>query len=141
MEYRFWLPGEPVAQARARTGKGHAYYPAKSANYRTWAVLQLRKQFAGQPKSKGPYPSILGPVKLYLQFFRVRPKSNKSAWPIVRPDLDNYVKMVCDALMDAGVLADDSQVCGLDAGKFWAEANSDKLDAYEPGVEIVVVTL
>ena len=64
--------------------------------------------------------------------YRVRPKSNKSEWPIVKPDLSNYLKMIEDALVDAGVLRDDSQVYHLDAGKFWVEADD------KPGVEVVV---
>ena len=125
-QIRFWLPGEPVAQARARTGKGHGYYPAKSAGYRKWAALSLRTQHAGKPP-------VSAPVKLSLLCYRVRPKSNKTGWPVVRPDLDNYVKMLCDALMDAGILADDSQICSLGAGKFWT---TDK-----PGVEVVLEAL
>jgi len=125
-QIRFWLPGEPVTQARARTGKGHGYYPAKSAGYRKWAALSLRSQYAGKPP-------LSGPVKLGLLFYRVRPKSNRSDWPTIKPDLDNYVKMLCDALKDAGVLADDAQVCRLDAGKFWI--------AEEPCVEVVLESL
>ena len=125
-QIRFWLPGEPVAQARARTGKGHAYYPVKSAGYRRLAARLLRLQHMGKPP-------LAGPVKLGLLFYRVRPKSNRSEWPTVRPDLDNYVKMLCDALMDAGILADDSQICSLGAGKFWT---TDK-----PGVEVVLEAL
>jgi len=132
---RFWLPGEPVAQARARTGRGFAYYPKPSADYRKWAALQLRTQNAGQP-------AILGPVKCGLLFYRVRPKSNKSEWPTVKPDLDNYVKMTLDALMDAGILRDDSQVCRIDAGKMWVSERAryaTRLDG--PGVEVVLEAL
>jgi Holliday junction resolvase RusA-like endonuclease len=126
---RFWLPGEPVAQARARTGRGHAYYPKPSADYRKWAALQLRAQNAGQP-------AILGPVKLTLLCFRWRPKSNHSKWPTVKPDVSNYLKMLEDALVDAGVLRDDSQVCRIDAGKFWVEEYRTG-----PGVEVVLEAL
>ena len=123
--YRFWLPGEPVAQARARTGKGFAFYPAKSANYRKWAVLQLRDQLAGRPP-------LDGALQLTVTFHRCRPKSNKSPRPVVRPDLDNYVKMTCDALMDAGAILDDGAVCALHAVKVWS---------MDPGVEVVVEPL
>jgi Holliday junction resolvase RusA-like endonuclease len=126
--YRFWLAGEPVAQARPRIVRdAGCYYPAKSANYRKWAVLQLRNQLAGRP-------ALLGPVKMGMLVYRVRPKSNKSEWPIVKPDLSNYLKMVEDALVDAGVLRDDSQICRYgDMGKFWVEDFS-----CGPGVEVVV---
>ena len=149
MTLRFWLPGEPVAQARARTvfrdkrkrllRTPHSYYPKESQDYREWAALRLRAQFVALPDKPmlGPRGSIFGPVKLGLLFYRVRPKSNKSEWPTVKPDLDNYVKMLCDALMDAGILADDAQVCRLDAGKFWV------VEEYRcgPGVEVIVEPL
>jgi Holliday junction resolvase RusA-like endonuclease len=125
-EYRFWLPGEPVAQARARTGKGFAFYPAKSAGYRKWAVLQLRNQLAGRPP-------LAGALKLTVTFHRTRPKSNRSTLPTVRPDLDNYVKMTCDALMDAGAIVDDGAMCVLHAEKLWT--------VDRPGVEVVVESL
>jgi Holliday junction resolvase RusA-like endonuclease len=127
---RFWLPGPPVPQARARTGRGFAYYPKPSADYRKWAALQLRTQNAGQP-------AIWTAVKAGLLFYRVRPKSNKSEWPVVKPDLDNYVKMILDALMDAGILRDDSQVCRIDAGKFWC----NPAPTAGPGVDVVLEVL
>lgn len=112
--FHAWLPGEPVPQARPRvTRGGHVFYPAKSAAYRKRIATLLQYARRGQTP-------ISGPVKLTLYYYRARPKSNKSPQPIVKPDLDNLAKQTIDALVDAGVIYDDGQVCALMAVKAWA---------------------
>ena len=74
-----------------------------------------------------------GPLMVSLTFRRTRPKSNKAAWPMVKPDIDNLAKQVIDALMDSGVIYDDGQVCELHCAKVWAEA--------EAGVKVAVDVL
>ena len=130
--FRCWLPGEPVPQARPRVVVGrrggvHAFTPAKSAAYRNWCVLQLRRANSG----KAP---LQGALAVTLMVFRVRPKSNKSSLPQVRPDVDNYIKQVLDALRTAGVLHDDGQVCRVYATKHW------DCDG-KPGVDVTVETI
>ncbi len=70
-------------------------------------------------------------MKLEITFKLLRPKSvsaKKRPDPITRPDLDNLVKAVKDALN--GVLwRDDSQVIELEAKKIYGNP---------PGVEIEV---
>lgn len=39
-----------------------------------------------------------------------------------KPDLDNVLKAVCDALQKAGVIEDDKQVSTITASKVWAAA-------------------
>lgn len=127
-KWQAWLPGEPVAQARPKvTRRGHVYYPAKSAGYRKRIARLLRVAWAGQP-------ALAGPCKIGLLFYRVRPKSNKSEWPTVKPDLDNLAKQVVDACTDAGIIRDDGQVCVLNCGKLWAADMT-------PGVEVIVEPL
>lgn len=41
--------------------------------------------------------------------------------PSVRPDLDKLCRAVLDALTDAGIWHDDSQVCSLSAIKVYAD--------------------
>lgn len=38
-----------------------------------------------------------------------------------KPDLDNQVKTILDVLERCGVIANDAQVCGLDAAKAWCD--------------------
>ena len=50
-----------------------------------------------------------------------------------KPDLDNVVKAVLDAL-NGTVFTDDSQVVSLVAGKHWQNAE----EGYGPGVDVAV---
>jgi len=43
---------------------------------------------------------------------------------VKRPDLDKLLRGLLDALADAGVLADDSQVCAVSATKVWCGAGT-----------------
>jgi Holliday junction resolvase RusA-like endonuclease len=62
------------------------------------------------------------PLKVTLLFVVRRPKSTpkKRVYPVVRPDWDNYAKLV----MDAGngyLWADDSQVCSCLTNKVYGD--------------------
>ena len=72
-----------------------------------------------------------GPVRMSLVFRLVRPKSAaKRAWPTTRPDLDKLVRAVGDAMTDAGVWRDDSQLVALEATKVYREAPAVDITAW-----------
>jgi Holliday junction resolvase RusA-like endonuclease len=58
-------------------------------------------------------------LKLEVRFYLPRPKRTKNTRPSVRPDLDNYVKALKDAL-NGIVWSDDSRICDLWAEKHYA---------------------
>ncbi len=62
---------------------------------------------------------------LWVTFYVVRPKSasKKVKHPVKRPDLDNYLKTLLDAL-DKFAIPDDSQVVNIHAKKAFAEAGT-----------------
>ena len=63
-------------------------------------------------------------VPLLLEIEFTMPVKRKALWGRLhtgRPDLDNMVKAVKDALVDAGVIEDDSQVVSTDAFKAYGE--------------------
>jgi Holliday junction resolvase RusA-like endonuclease len=61
-----------------------------------------------------------GPLSLEVVFNLQRPKSTKRKHPSVRPDLDNYIKSILDAVQ--GVLfEDDGQVVQMSARKQYSE--------------------
>lgn len=65
-------------------------------------------------------PNYKGPVDAYLRFCLPKPMTvpkHRRGWPIVRPDLDKLTRAIFDALTDAGVWGDDSQVVGVYASK------------------------
>lgn len=108
--------GEPVAQGRPKfsTAGGfvRAYDPAKSRNYKEYIKLAAAEQMT----DKTPLP---GALALRLRVYRPIPKSmskKKAALaeagilrPITKPDMDNYIKGIKDALKGICWL-DDSQI-------------------------------
>ena len=132
-EYVFKLPVEPVAQMRPRFTRRpyvHAYDPVKVKRYKETLAWHAQDQWMALPAT--------GPIKLQLRFFRPVQKSlskteharrlSGAHRPIVKPDLDNYIKSTLDAL--TGVLwADDNAIIKLEAEKFYSD---------QPRVEIVM---
>jgi len=71
------------------------------------------------------------PVRVELDFFLPRPKAhhkrdgslkeNSPIWHCKKPDLDNLIKAVTDAITDTQrVWLDDSQICEITATKTYA---------------------
>jgi Holliday junction resolvase RusA-like endonuclease len=112
----FEIPIEPVAQGRPRFGKGFAYTPGPSRKFKRDFRLLAKKHLPGMP--------LEGALLMTIVFALKRPKKPKASVPIVRPDIDNYVKAILDAMNPddgwSGFWLDDSQVVGLSARKVYA---------------------
>ena len=119
----------PVAKGRARTciknGYVHSYTPKATADAESEIQQVLYEQclvHAGQCYfGKGTA------LKVRIDFYIAPPKSKnkKRIYPVTRPDLDNYIKTVLDALNNR-VYADDSQIVELHATK--AYGNPPRID-------------
>lgn len=110
------IDGECVAQGRpkfARAGKlVKAYDPQKSRNYKEYVRYSASQQMKGLEPLKGA-------LSLSVKVYRSIPKSfsNKkhnaaiagAVLPTTKPDLDNYIKGIKDALSSI-VWCDDRQV-------------------------------
>lgn len=127
------VPGQPVPKARPRfsSKSGTAYTPKRTKDYEA----HLKKYIKPLVKEL-----LLGPVHVHLNVVFKRPmymsKSIYSEGLILhtkRPDLDNVIKAVLDALNS--VLNDDSQVCKISATKYYAEKHR------EPRTEIEISKL
>lgn len=108
-----FIEGEPVAQGRPRAfrrGNMVGFYDPKES--KGW-----KKLIADEVKDKTPFPAGL-PLILSVKFYLTKPKSVKRSYPTVKPDIDNFVKAVMDALKD--VWGDDCQVIQLRASKEYA---------------------
>ena len=131
--------GEPVAQGRPRfsTANGfvRAYDPAKSMDYKDYIRLAAGDQMSGKCL-------LDGALYLGIKIFRPIPKSmskkkalaaeNGEIRPITKPDLDNYIKCVKDALKGI-VWKDDSQVIGYiePTGKYYSSKPRIEIEVRE----------
>jgi len=123
----FSVYGIPVAKGRpkfARMGNFvKAYTPLKTR--------EAEESFVSQAIKFKPTEPIKGAIKLDLTFISIKPKSAKKRiyWE-VRPDLDNLVKLVKDALN--GIFwVDDSQIILLSAEKRYGTDNSTEVGIVE----------
>jgi Holliday junction resolvase RusA-like endonuclease len=134
----FFIEGTPVGQPRAtQLGNGRAFYREKTIG--PWKAAIMWGCKAHRPKDP-----LAGPLNVWLCFYFPRPKYHfkkdgqlKVDAPlrhIVRPDADNAMKAVLDALTKCGFWLDDCQVCDAEIKKIYASGGP-------PGVRIVIYTL
>ncbi|MEY9096323.1 RusA family crossover junction endodeoxyribonuclease [Paenibacillus sp. RC84] len=134
---QFTVFGEPVAQGRPKFstvgGFVKAYDPKKSRDFKDYVKLAASEH---RPTSLLEHPLILE-----VNVYRSMPKSfsKKKALaaedglvlPITKPDIDNYVKGIKDALKGI-IWKDDSQVADLIARKRYSST---------PRIEITIKPL
>jgi len=130
----FTVYGEPVAQGRPRFstqgGFARAYDPKKSKDFKQYVKLAA--------SDHRPQSLLDGPLALEVKVFKSSLKSfsqkkKKAAEvgelrPLTKPDVDNFVKGIKDALKSI-IWKDDSQVVDLHVSKWYSE---------NPRVEVTV---
>lgn len=118
----FTVYGEPVAQGRPRAstqgGFVRMYDPEKSKDYKDYVRLAAAEH--------APNVLLEGPLGMMLTVYRSIPKSFSKKKviqaeageirPVSKPDVDNYLKGVKDALKGI-IWKDDSQVVEVFAQK------------------------
>ena len=134
---KFEIPGSPIGQGRPKfsTINGHAvaYDPEKSRNYKAYVKL-----LATQAMKEQGFTMIDGPCCLdILACFEV-PKSKSKKFrqaalegrerPVKKPDIDNIVKALQDAL-NGLAYKDDSSIVFLSVAKCYSEV---------PKVEVIL---
>lgn len=122
----FTVYGEPVAQSRpkATTAGGfiRMYDPKKSKDFKNYVKLAASEC--------APNVLLEGPLKMKVDVYRPIPKSlskKKAAQaesgelrPTSKPDADNYLKSIKDALKNV-IWKDDSQVVEVTVCKWYSE--------------------
>lgn len=130
----FHVTGRPAAQGSKRhVGNGRFIDASKYLPAWRKQVTQVARSIA----IASDWETVDGPVQLHVDFYLERPKSvprHRRRFHTKAPDLDKLVRAVCDALTDADIWADDSQVVRLIAAKDYA-------DDVEPGAFIQVTRL
>ena len=129
---KFTIPGIPIAKARPRmTKQGHAFTPSKTVNYENLVQYTYMDQMEGV-KLEGPLE--IG-IKLYFPIPKSYTKKQREDIStgklkyIKKPDVDNCIKSITDAL-NGFAYDDDSQIIGIIAQKHYTDE--------EPRAEVMI---
>lgn len=126
MQVEFTVDGKPQGKARPRVTKsGHAYTPRSTMLYED----HVRAEYARQTNSYRFADDTL--LCLQIWAFMPIPKSTSKAkrkqmleeWsirPAKRPDLDNVLKAIADAL-NGVAYADDAQIVDMRASRWYSD--------------------
>lgn len=131
---KFTIPGEPTGKARPRTVKsGHSYTPEKTVLYENLVKtcydgplmgnqVEIRvKAFYGVAKStpkKNIEPMLTGRIR-----------------PMKKPDADNVLKIICDALNQIAYY-DDKQIVRAVVEKYYSSIPHVEVELEEIGYEV-----
>lgn len=125
------VPGEPQGKQRARWSPHGTHTPQKTINYETY----IKELFANKYRDFLPLESPLI-MNLWIGLLIPKSTSKKKKMlmdedfirPIKRPDIDNIIKVVFDALQGLA-FKNDSQFIQVLASKYYTE---------KPRLEIVI---
>ncbi|MGN8831161.1 RusA family crossover junction endodeoxyribonuclease [Selenomonas montiformis] len=133
---QFFVPGQPKGKGRPRFDprSKRAYTPQKSAEYERYISMCCRRK-GGPARMSGP----LG-VEIDARFAIPKQTTKKmraqmdagAVQPCKRPDIDNVVKSVLDAL-NGVAYEDDKQVVRMIARKRYSECPGVMVTVYEIG--------
>ena len=122
----FTVYGEPVAQGRPRAttinGRVKMYDPKKSSEYKNYIRL-VASQHAPKELLDGPLQLTVRVYRPTLKSFSKKKKKlaeEGKIRPTTKPDTDNYIKGIKDALKNV-IWKDDSQVVDLQVSKYYSE--------------------
>jgi len=132
LELKLIVDGEPVAAARPRVTRWGTYTPPKYKAYKARVELLYKMNYHNEQLFDRGVPLVAE-----YHFYRGIQKSlskkehnrraNHEVRPIVKPDLDNYIKAIQDGLKHAWF--DDGQVTDYSCSKDYDE---------KPRVEILI---
>ena len=143
---RFFVPGAPQGKLRARTvrtrrGTSRTYTPEKTVAYEA-GIRQRFLEAAGWPKE--PVHKKGTAVKVRIEAYYRPPArtsrrklvlmQEKMLLPLRKPDIDNVVKAVCDAL-NGYAYRDDTQVVEVAAAKYYSHEEGLQIEVWPAGEE------
>lgn len=127
IELTFYMEPVPKAQARSTFGDGKVqnFNPDKTTRAMAYIKGEAINWFKKNGVSVFPFYEARLPLLMSATFAKSRPKSlpRHVLMPAVMPDLDNYCKLLCDALKGV-IFEDDGQICGMMLEKEFAAPGS-----------------
>ena len=133
---KFIIPGTPVAKGRPRLGKFGTYTPKKTVQYENLVQLAYMEQVNMPPTDK----ALDMEIKLYFPIpksYTKKKKEDISAGKLKftkKPDLDNCMKTICDALNGIAYI-DDSQIYQVAIYKAYA------VEPEMPRAEVIITEI
>jgi Holliday junction resolvase RusA-like endonuclease len=110
------IPGPPHGKGRPRVVDGVAHTPKATKDWERHACSCFANAWGGMP-----HP---GPLRVVVRSVKARrktdPKTGGRFLSTVKPDLDNVVKAVLDAMERAGLFTGDQVVAMISASKWHA---------------------
>jgi crossover junction endodeoxyribonuclease RusA len=119
----FYAPGAPQPQgnktAMVRGGRAVLVEGRRTKARNAFQEWRATVRICAD-RARGDAEQLTGPVHVRVHFAVPKPKSapkTKRLMAVKRPDLDKYIRAVLDAVGEAQVWHDDSQVVHLEASK------------------------
>ena len=122
MAVLFTIPGSPVAKGRPRVGKFGAYTPKKTVEYENLVRMAYVQCAPDKPPIDG---YIRAEILLYFPIPKSTTKKAKAGMeagtirPAKKPDCDNCIKSITDAL-NGIAYKDDSQIVEITCQKYYS---------------------
>lgn len=119
MQVDFIIPGDAVPKARARVTRWGTYTPKETVEFesrvRTIAQIQMK---LGAPLQGALRVSVIITRGVPASWSKKKTQDalHGVIWPVSRPDMDNCIKSITDA-MNGIVYVDDSQIVVMDGTK------------------------
>ena len=128
MELTFEIPGKPQGKGRPIVTKHGTFTPQRTVSYENLIKVEYERQCGAQrfPDDTPLSMTIIAnyaPPRSAPKKRRAEMLLNTQRRPMVKPDMDNVVKVVCDAL-NGLAYRDDVQIVQLFAVKRFAETES-----------------
>lgn len=103
-----------------------------------WAALEA---IAKREGTGDPFATLSGPVEVLVTYSFPKPKSapkTRRIWPVTRSsgDIDKLLRNILDALVDVGIMGDDSQVVRDIQEKAYVGEYPSSMES--PGAEVIV---
>lgn len=124
---RITLPCIPRGQERVR----YTARNGKAIVYKSERQKATEKELHELLSFFRPKKSLVGAFRLEIYAFLPIPKGKPKCWrqgaedrkfrPKGKPDLDNMVKLIMDAMTRAEFWEDDAQILEIQAGKYYSE--------------------